>query len=267
MSGWIALLVLALGTGSSSGAGAEEVESTCVSCHAEEENVDLSAPVDEWRGSVHAAHEISCDACHGGDPFEEDADLSKDEKEAGYLGAPGWAEVPAFCGTCHEDIQQAHGEGVLGQKMARGERVAVCSTCHDAHAVVRPVPREILTEERCGECAGLRDLVGDMDDGFSRALGALDELRGGIDTSLVDSQVDELGWQAVLRVHSFDRPRIEEMAALARGRLNHLSEDTHDLAVEARFRRQLGFAVGGVLLALCLLANHLSARYRSEEEE
>jgi hypothetical protein len=254
-------LALWLVAGWTANARAEEMESTCVSCHAEEEEPELSAPVEEWRGSVHAAHEVSCDACHGGDPFEEEADLSMDE-EVGYLGTPGWAEVPAFCGACHEDIQRAHAEGVLGQGLARGERVTVCSECHDAHAVVHPVPRKILTDERCGECAGLRDLVADMEDRFSAALGALDEIRSRIDTSLVHREVAELRERAVLDVHSFDRPRIEETAALARQRLNHLGERTRDLALEARFRRLIGFGVSGALLTLCLLTNRLSAQRR-----
>lgn len=246
---------------------AEEFPSTCVSCHAEEEDVELSAPVEEWREGVHAAAEVSCDACHGGDPSEEDEELSMDEENAGYLGSPGWQDVPEFCGVCHEDIQEAHGQGALGQKIARGERAAVCSTCHDSHAVQHPVPREILTEERCGECAEFADLVGDMEEGFSRAQGSLDDLRSTIDTSTVDRQVKELRRDAVLTVHSYERPRIEAVAELARERLEGVDAATRELEAEARFRRRTGLAVSGVLLLLCVGVNRLNGSGGKAEAE
>ena len=69
------------------GWGAEALDA-CVSCHAEEEDSDLSTPVEEWRRSVHAEAEVSCDGCHGGNPHEEDEELSMDEGDAGFLGAP-----------------------------------------------------------------------------------------------------------------------------------------------------------------------------------
>ena len=52
----------------------DEDESTCVSCHDAEPDVELAASVPEWRESVHAEALVSCDACHGGDARLEDGD-------------------------------------------------------------------------------------------------------------------------------------------------------------------------------------------------
>jgi hypothetical protein len=244
-----------------------EVDSTCVSCHAEEEDEELSAPVEEWRRSVHGAAEVSCDSCHGGNPFEEDAELSMDEDKAGYLGEPGWSEVPGFCGACHEEIQDAYLEGTLGQRMAQGERVAVCSTCHEAHAVHPPVPREILKEERCGECASFLPLIASLEDGFTRVDRELSPLRDWIDTALADRELGGLHHEAILRIHSYDRPRIEEIAGRAKHRLQEISADTAALREQARFRRLLGAGIVGALLVAGFLGDRLSATFRRKESD
>jgi hypothetical protein len=227
---------------------ADELGGTCVSCHAKEEDEELSEPVGEWKQSVHHAVEVSCDSCHGGNPFEEDADLSMDEENAGYLGSPGWSEVAEFCGACHETIHESFSQGALGQRLAAGEQVAVCTTCHGAHEVRSPAPREILTEDRCGECSEFEPLVAPMEDAFIEAERALDDLRGAIDISVVEAELHELHEDAILHVHTYDRPQVEEMASLARARLGGIAQQTQALVAEVRFRRTLGVGLVSVLL-------------------
>lgn len=240
--------------------GAAESESTCIRCHAEEEDPDLSAPVEQWRRSVHAEAEVSCDGCHGGDPFEEDEELSMDEEAAFFIGAPGWTEVPDFCGTCHEDILDAYSQSVMASKIAEGEEVAVCTTCHmvDGHAIANAVPREILTEERCGECHDpdraheLLELLEDVDLRIDSARAELDPIRDAIDTSALDREIDEIRQRHVVIAHTYDRERISEVAHVARQRLESVTASSRELADEARFRRRLGVGVVGFLLVACL---------------
>jgi hypothetical protein len=239
--------------------------STCVVCHSQEEDDELCASVVDWRTSVHAEAGVSCDACHGGNAFEEDADLAHDEEEAGFVGAPDWTSVPESCGGCHEVMSDAHREGLLGQKMARGERVAVCSTCHEAHAVSRVDPRRILKDERCGECAELADLVTDMHQRFVEVARPIGPLRRRIESSALDAELHRLRLDAVKTVHGFDRPRIEAVAEGAEERLEGIAAETRRLASESGFRRRVGLGVVGFLVAMGLGLGRLAADHRRRD--
>ena len=239
------------------GWGAEAPDS-CVSCHAEEEDSDLSAPVEEWRRSVHAEAEVSCDGCHGGNPYEEDEELSMDDGEAGFLGAPGWTDVSEFCGACHEEILDAYRQSVMGTNIEAGEKAAVCTTCHmrDGHAIPHADPREILTEEHCGECheasraIALRDLLEETGGRIEAARAGLDGVSRIIDVSRLDREVKEIRQRAVVIAHTYDRERIAEFAAVAHARLDAVAAETRELEGEAAFRRRVGFGVVGALLLI-----------------
>lgn len=256
-------------------ARAQETDTSCVSCHLDAEDPDLSAPVEEWRHSVHATAEVSCDACHGGDPFEEDEELSMDEEEAGFMGAPGWADVPEFCGSCHEEILDAYRQSVMASLIGVGVRVAVCTTCHmsDGHAISHAVPREILTEERCGECHDpargivLRDLLEDLGARIGSARERLDEIREMMDVSALDQELGEIRWRAVVAAHTYDRHKITEVSRVARERLEGLSVTTRARAEQAAFRQRVGFGVVGFLLAACLGVIGLQRSLRRRDVE
>ncbi len=235
-------------------------ESSCVRCHSEEEDSDLSRPVEEWSRSVHAVAEVSCDACHGGNPFEDDEDLAMDEDEAGFLGVPDWEEEPEFCGACHEKIADGYGQSVMAAKLREGKKVAVCTTCHmtDGHAILSPTPREILTEERCGRCHDggraivLRDLLEEINARLGRARADLDATRHWIDVSVQDQEVEKLSARAVVIAHTYDAERIAEVAAVAHERLEGVVIATASLSSEAGFRRRLGAGTVAFLLAMCV---------------
>jgi hypothetical protein len=247
-----ALLLLPLST------RAADDDSTCVSCHADEDDEELSAPVDEWKRSVHATAEVSCDACHGGGPFEQDEELSMDEA-SGYLGAPGWADVPQFCGACHEEILDSYKSSVMAGKIEEGEKVAVCTTCHmtDGHAIVASRPGEILTEERCGECHDaaravlLRDVLDDMHDRIASTDAALADIRDAIDVSKLDHELGDIRHRAVVIAHTYDLDRITEVWTVAKKRLNALDKATEGQAEMSASRQRLGIGVTGFLLLTC----------------
>ena len=134
-------------------AGASAQLDTCVSCHAELEEDELRDVVPEWRQSVHADHEVTCDACHGGDPREPDADLSMSE-ESGFLELPSWREMADHCGLCHEAVAAGFSAGAFGQELRAGQFVPTCDTCHMAHGhlIGRAVPQQLLLDGRCPQC-------------------------------------------------------------------------------------------------------------------
>ncbi len=53
-------------------------KNSCVECHQELEN-ELLAPVETFETDIHQQFGLSCAACHGGNPSEEDIDLAKDK--------------------------------------------------------------------------------------------------------------------------------------------------------------------------------------------
>jgi hypothetical protein len=256
-------------------AGGDDAADTCVGCHAEEEDSDLSDPVNEWRRSVHAAAQVTCDGCHGGDPFEEDGDLSMDEDEAGFVGAPGWTEVSEFCGTCHEDVLDGYSQSVMAGEIAKGNQVAVCTTCHmsDGHAIVRAVPEEILTAERCGECHDaerafkLLALLVESRDHLARVSASLERIHGTIDTSRINREMAEVRQRAVVAAHTYDHERITEVASVARERLDAAEIEIEQLAREAGFRRRVGTGASAFFAVTCFGAMRLERNLRRRSRQ
>ena len=148
-------------------------ESTCVTCHSElDDDEELIAPVHAMRVDLHAERGISCHDCHGGDPTSDDEDGAMDE-EGGFVGIPGRAEQPEFCGRCHSDAAymrqynpglrldqvalywtSRHGELLSSQGDAN---VATCVDCHGAHGILEPTdPRSPVyaanVPATCGQC-------------------------------------------------------------------------------------------------------------------
>lgn len=251
----------------------EEPPSTCITCHAEEEDEELSAPVEEWRRSVHAAASVGCDSCHGGDPQQDDQELSMDEEDAGYLGAPGRKDVIAFCGTCHEKIAEGFQQSVMGGKSLEGEKVANCTTCHmiDGHAISKPDPHEILTKKRCSQChdgeraIALRDSLEMLDGLIQRADARVAPLRGAIDTSLLDIELRDARDHAVVIAHTYDLPRIKKVAAGTAQRLGKLKSEAERLEAEVAFRRRIGAGAVAFFAVGCLVALRISSNLRRRD--
>jgi cytochrome c553 len=155
---------------------------SCVACHGstdwfDEESVERI--VGGFHGGAHAAAELSCHDCHGGDPDpaladDLDAAMSPDFEPNPYLGVPERAAIPAFCGRCHSDpafMRRYHPDPRVDQEqeyrtshhglaLASGdEKVATCVDCHGTHGILGPRdpaspvhPRRVA--ETCRRCHG-----------------------------------------------------------------------------------------------------------------
>ena len=160
----LAFTVLAFAT-------AQAQESTCVTCHLEQDEKALRMPAEGMVLDVHTRHGLSCADCHGGDPTAEDIDVAMDA-EKGYVGVPDRGEIPQFCGKCHQDAEyirkynpglrvdqvDLYRTSVHGQRLGAGdEKVATCIDCHDTHGIL-PVsdPRSKVYPTNvpgtCGRC-------------------------------------------------------------------------------------------------------------------
>ncbi len=117
--------------------------------------------------SRHASEQVRCISCHGGN----DTTLDQGRAHGGdFRGTIPRRSVPTVCATCHSDeskmrpynlpvdqyaLYQTSGHG---RRLARGnDRVAVCSDCHGAHAILAasdPASKVFRTNvpQTCGAC-------------------------------------------------------------------------------------------------------------------
>jgi hypothetical protein len=117
----------------------------CITCHTALPG-KYGEPVKLWNGSVHAENGIACNACHGGDP-KDAANAMK--KERGFLGAPKYNDVPAFCGRCHVGVLKDYLASGHGRALATGG--PNCVICHGNHQIVK-ASLELINEKSCSRC-------------------------------------------------------------------------------------------------------------------
>jgi len=141
---------------------------SCEACHAGLGG-DLAKPAEAFAGDVHA--QLGCTACHGGDATADDQDVAM-SRAKGFRGTPAPRDVPRLCGGCHADATfiKRFAPNLPTDQLARyltsrhskelakgNSRVAVCSSCHQAHGIVStkdarsPVyPTRVVST--CGRC-------------------------------------------------------------------------------------------------------------------
>jgi hypothetical protein len=232
--------------------------STCVSCHEEEQEEELSRPVREWREDVHVRAEVSCDGCHGGDPRANDPEESMSER-AGYVGVPAWNEIPELCGQCHEEIAESYLKGALGRSVGEGGRPPTCVTCHmrGAHRVRPPDAKEILADEHHAELDAFlrpgrtREVIlalRQQERGIRDRVEAAE--RKGMDGTPLRAPLRYVRDTYVRAMHSFEIERLEKTAGLAREDLEGLAARARAYDAEAAFRLRYGLAVVAILAAI-----------------
>jgi hypothetical protein len=136
------VLVIACATFSRAAGAAENV---CVTCH-EALPGSLSEPVRLWKKSIHAASGIFCNDCHGGDPVDAAAAMTR---ERGFIGIPTEKAIPELCGRCHPGVRKDFSASRHGKALGHGG--PTCVTCHGNHDVT-PASLDIINKERCSTC-------------------------------------------------------------------------------------------------------------------
>lgn len=145
---------------------------SCVECHSQMAG-PLADPVAQFKGDIHESRGLSCAACHGGDPSQDDPALAMDRRK-GFSGSPKPQEIPAFCGKCHSnaeamkkfnpalrvDQEKEYFTSVHGKRLKGGDpKVATCVSCHNAHGV-RAIKDPLASvyplnvAETCAKCHG-----------------------------------------------------------------------------------------------------------------
>ena len=272
---WIVVLVTAglltlVGLSAGGAMAAATEESTCVMCHEHEEDAELVDPVHEWRESSHAAASVSCDACHGGDPFEEDADASMSE-EAGFLDNPSWSEMSGYCGECHEEIAAAFDAGALGARIRAGERAPSCGDCHmgNGHRTVAASERDLKLGSRCRSCepaslleaevwaSSLRGTL-DAEDGLERAIEFL-ETRA-LPTHDLDRELGLARDHYAVTLHSFEAYTLGPAQEGWHRTMAGMQQELERRSDKARQRRHFGLVVLPCLLGAALALHWFGGR-------
>jgi hypothetical protein len=146
----------------------------CVQCHTEEDLL----PEGHLAADVHMKPGLSCAGCHGGDATSDDEDVAM-SAAAGFRGVPEKADIPAFCGRCHSDIEfmrayqpriptdqvSQYFTSVHGHRLKDGDtKVADCTSCHSAHGILpasdtRSSVHALNVPATCGRCHGDADYM------------------------------------------------------------------------------------------------------------
>jgi hypothetical protein len=140
-------LTLALSTGQT----AAQPESGCTACHVGKATMNGAAHVDEWASSGHAARNVGCHECHGGEPTAADqAAGHKDMLGPSNLRSPvNRLNLMATCSRCHPRIAQAYASTLHGTLADIGDRRApVCVSCHS----IISAPNAMAAEAHCASC-------------------------------------------------------------------------------------------------------------------
>ncbi|HSP07074.1 MAG TPA: cytochrome c3 family protein, partial [Acidobacteriota bacterium] len=149
-----------LGTNSLFAAGATD---QCLSCH---KDVG-SEPGKKYETDVHFQKGISCAACHGGDPNQQEMEKAMDPKK-GFRGVPKGEAIVKTCLSCHADasVMGKYHSKIDTQQFERFRdsvhgkvEIATCITCHGVHEIRSPRDPEspvfpTREVELCNRCHG-----------------------------------------------------------------------------------------------------------------
>lgn len=102
----------------------------------------------QFEKSLHRAEQVTCVACHGGDPKAVTVEAAH---RGSYRGRIRRRDVPALCAACHADPAKMRpynlpaDQYALYQTSAHGrtleagdESAAVCTDCHGVHEILAP---------------------------------------------------------------------------------------------------------------------------------
>jgi hypothetical protein len=240
--------VLAVGCGAALAA-----DIVCIACHSALPG-KFGEPVKLWQGSIHAENGIACNACHGGDPNDA-ANAMK--KERGFLGAPKYNDVPAFCGRCHVGVLKDYLASVHGRALATGG--PNCVVCHGNHQIVK-ASLELINEKSCSRCHS-----------YERAKlirGAMQETEGmivaldariagykqlGTDTDRLEKELFSQRNRFHSLFHNVDVKRVTAESGLIKDELKKLETILNGLDEQGRKRK----VAGAIVVSAALLAGLL----------
>ncbi len=172
----VTLALVALGIPVGAASQGVPQDDDCIRCHLDLDEERLVRPAQDYETDLHAEVGFGCLDCHG-----PAAGLAVG---TGFLGKPERRQVAQLCGRCHSDadfmrqfdpalrVDQVteYATSVHGRRLARDNdrNVAVCTSCHPAHAIKPPSDPQssvhpLNVGRLCGNCHSDPDVVGQYD--------------------------------------------------------------------------------------------------------
>jgi len=229
-------------------------ENVCIRCHGAQPG-RLGEPVKLWRESIHAANNVACNGCHGGDP--QDA-VNAMSPARGFLGAPEETAIPAFCGRCHVGVAKDYLSSAHGRALGKGG--PTCVTCHGNHLVVKAT-LDIINEKRCTACHGyerariIREAM-QQTEGLIVSMGErIDSYKGeGVETDRLEKGLFSVRNSFHSLSHNLDAEMVKRESARINTELNSISDSLGKIDEQRKHRKLAGaVVVGGALLAALIL--------------
>jgi nitrate/TMAO reductase-like tetraheme cytochrome c subunit len=242
--------------------GEQPEENFCIECHSSDKMKPAFLTIaEEWKASWHAQNKIACHDCHGGDPKDPAMSMSP---HRGFVGTPGYNEVPEFCGKCHIGILKHYLESDHGKALKATGKGPNCVTCHGSHNIQK-ANIDIINEQRCKKCHSY-ERAKTMKQALFLTEKKIDELDAGLldlrkEGIYIDDDKKELfGIQSEYRAlfHSVDVNLIKDRTDDFSNKLAAVENKIKAISGELRYRRNfsafllLMFAGMGTVLYLII---------------
>jgi len=148
-------------------AAGEDEESSCVVCHRDPDflvtHPNLYQYYQDWQRSIHHEEGVTCSDCHGGHPEAagREAAHAGMYAESSPESAVNFANVPATCGSCHGDVEEAYRESahfehlthIQGEKGGPGSVARRGPSCVTCHRSMNTLTLDVTTvEATCAHC-------------------------------------------------------------------------------------------------------------------
>lgn len=239
-------------------AGEQGEEDACIECHSSEKMKPAFRNItEEWRASWHALNKISCHDCHGGDT--KDAVMSM-SRQRGFVGTPKYAEVPDFCGKCHNGILKSYLDSGHGKALKVSGKGPNCVACHGSHNI-RKASIDIISEQRCSKCHSY-ERAKVMKQALFLTEKKIEELENKFKQLRAEGVFDEEGQKTLFSTqsefralfHTVDVSLVKDRTDEFTKKLSVLEKEVQDTFKELRFRRNFSafvmllFAGMGVVL-------------------
>jgi len=132
---------------------------SCVDCHRNPDFIvthpKLYGYYRDWEKSVHRMSEVTCFDCHGGNPDVRDKDGAHGGElgEANARSAVNFANVPATCGDCHDEVHDAYVKSRHFEHLVKARDEKQGPSCVTCHGSMNTHTLNVNTvEEVCASC-------------------------------------------------------------------------------------------------------------------
>ena len=247
--------------------GSEETESNaCIDCHSSDiMSKEFQNIVQAWKRSWHYQNNVSCQDCHGGDP--KDATMSMSHQR-GFVGAPKYADIPAFCGKCHIGILRNYLESGHGKALQTTGKGPNCVTCHDSHNIQK-ANIDIINEGKCTKChtyeraKTMKQALFSTENKIKDINNELEKLK--TEGMYVGNEKRELfSTQAEFRTlfHTIDADLVKQSTDDFTAKLNIIDKKIKNSFAELKFRKDFSAFLALISIGLSIVVLMLSKTYK-----